>query len=350
MVIDNTLCQLGRFLDRWAGDVASVRSVTVSDDAGLGASESITAEVTLEMPIVASGGGGDRIVGCTPSVGEDTLALEFETGLSVPGDVAADEVDFEPVDATLHTDGTATVTVRLTLSGLDQTDESLFVDEQPEQIECLSGGRGDVPSGIEHEESRGERERGSYEGTGESDDEREGEPREGSRDSGDESGGEDVPPFRNPELLQEVYDTHDTFAEMADALEMDVTGETVRRYMIDHDIHQPNSYRADSGAASPATPTATESDDRADLAVRPDGIGLPDGVTVEELIETVSQSNTIYEVKEDLGLERMEAHTMLKDLNMVDLVLGRLSNDTSRDITREDVVERLREVSQAKPH
>jgi len=319
MVIGSTLCQLGRFLDDWAGDVASVRSVTVSDEAGLGAGESITAEVTLEMPIVVSGG-GDRMVGCTPSVSDGVLELRLETGLSALEETAADAVELEPIEATPHTDGTATVTVQLTVSGLEETyADEMAADGHPTGPQVR---RSDGPEGAVREP-----------------------------DTGTESGAEtrDIPPFRDPELLQEVYEAHDTFAEMADALEMDVTGETVRRYMIDHDIHQPNSYRANS-SASTAAAESTAGDDAEEMVVLPDGIGLPDGVSPEDLIETVSRSNTIYEVKEDLGIDRMEAHALLKELDMVDLVLGRLSNDTGRDITREDVVERLREVSQAQTH
>ena len=316
MVIGSTLCQLGRFLDEWAGDVASVRSVTVSDEAGLGAGESITAEVTLEMPVVVSGG-SDRMVGCTPSVRDGVLELRLETGLSVTEHTGDYEVDIEPVEATPHTDGTATVTVSLTLSGIDGAgSDELAADRQ-----------GSAPQVRSPPEEREEIVR--------------------DPDAEAETESRDIPPFRDPELLQEVYDAHDTFAEMADALEMDVTGETVRRYMIDHDIHQPNSYRANSAPASTTPAESTVADDQEEMVVLSDGIGLPDGVSVEDLIETVSRSNTIYEVKEDLDLERMEAHAMLKELNMVDLVLGRLSNDTGRDITREDVVERLREVSQA---
>ena len=323
MVIDNTLTQLGGFLDAWAGDVASVRSVTVSDDAGLGVSEHITAEVTLEIPIVASGGGGDRLVNCRPSVDGENIGLECETGLSIPEGISAETVSIDPVDATLHTDGTATMSVRLELCTADWAEDSLAGTHQPE-----SDRRSDARDG-ESESLR----RGAVEPS-----------REREEDS---TSSQDVPPFRNPELLREVYESHDTFAEMADALEMDVTGETVRRYMIDHDIHQTNSYRSD---AQSTTPAGTDSDDSQEVAIPSDGLGLPEGVTVEELIETVTRSNTIYEVKMDLDLEHMEAHTMLEELQMVDLVLGRLSGGTSNDTTREDVVERLRMVSQATPH
>lgn len=78
-----------------------------------------------------------------------------------------------------------------------------------------------------------------------------------------------------------------------------------------------------------------------------DGIGLPEDVTAETLIETVKRSTTLHEVKRDLDMERQDVLEMLKELDMVDLVLGSLGTETDRDITREDVIERLREASAA---
>jgi len=51
----------------------------------------------------------------------------------------------------------------------------------------------------------------------------------------------EISPYRDPERLQEVYDEYETFDEMTDALGADVTSQTVRRYMIKHDIHTPAS-------------------------------------------------------------------------------------------------------------
>lgn len=142
----------------------------------------------------------------------------------------------------------------------------------------------------------------------------------------------DVPPFRDRELLAEIYETYDTFAEMKDALGMDVTAETVRRYMVDYGIHEPNSYNTSHDEA-PAKPIIA------------DGIGLPEDVTVESFIETVRRSNTIYEVKQGIGIERDDAIEMLKQLNLLDLVVGRLATESERELTREDVIERLRAAS-----
>jgi hypothetical protein len=289
MGIDSTFRRLGRFLDEWDRGETTVHSVTVTDCADAGTDEGVAAEVEVSVPIATPGDGSGRAV-CTPEIGPDgTLTLNLET--DVPIVAASDEaVDIEPVDASFGSDGRVTVTCSGTVAARDT-------------------------------ETRAES-RGSGLGT----------------ESTDGGVSDDRPPFKNPELLQEVYDAHDTFAEMAEALDMDVTGETVRRYMIDYNIHQPNSYSSNDATAADS--------DGGEAVVLSDGIGLPDNVSVEALIETVNRSNTIHEVKEDLDMERKEAHEMLKELNLVSVVMGRLANDAGRQMQREDIVEHLREVSQ----
>jgi len=300
MGVNNKLCQLDSLLDEWDRESVTVRSVTVSDEAG--SADSTTAEIELETPLTNDTESNETVVECTPSTtANGTLGVTVETDLPIPESELVREV--EPADATLTPAGAAEVTVTLTLSDGDSASGAA-------DARSASGGeqRASTDAPERQESTTGRTTR-------------------------------DYAPFKDPELLQEVYDTHDTFAEMAEALEMDVTGETVRRYMIDYDIHQPKSYQTES--------TESLGSDE-EMLVLSDGVGLPDNVEVEELIETVNESNTIYEVKEDLDLERKEAHEILKKLNLVDLVMGRLSNDRNRDITREDVIDRLRETSHAR--
>ncbi|MFD1600426.1 hypothetical protein [Halobellus rarus] len=54
---------------------------------------------------------------------------------------------------------------------------------------------------------------------------------------------ESVPPFEDTEYLQCLYDSCETFAEMSEKINMAVSDETVRRYMIDADIHSPSANR-----------------------------------------------------------------------------------------------------------
>jgi len=51
----------------------------------------------------------------------------------------------------------------------------------------------------------------------------------------------DHPAYRDPDQLEAVYDEYDTFAAMTEALDVGVTSQTVRRYMIKHGVHEPAS-------------------------------------------------------------------------------------------------------------
>ena len=139
----------------------------------------------------------------------------------------------------------------------------------------------------------------------------------------------DRPPFEDPELLAEVYEANDTFAEMVDALGMDVTPETVRRYMIDHGIHQPDSYGDEGG----------------DPVVLADGIGLPEGVTAEGVADAVAAAKTPGGVGRRLGIDRETAVETLRELGLLELVLGRVATESERSVGRGAVLERLRERS-----
>lgn len=182
----------------------------------------------------------------------------------------------------------------------------------------------------------------------------------------------DVPPFRDRELLAEVYDSCETFAEMTDALDMDVTAETVRRYMIEHGIHEATTYDtaggdrdasgpdASDGETDTATTVQRDSTDEGETdtsseqpspaeteggerpVVRADGIGLSEDIDVDTLIEAVRNSRTIYEVKQEIGVEREDAVETLRECNLLDLVVGRLSEDGTNEVTREEIVDRLR--------
>ena len=64
--------------------------------------------------------------------------------------------------------------------------------------------------------------------------------------TGDESSVETVPAYKNPDALQTVYEQYSSFPEMTEALGVDVTSETVRRHMIEYDIHDPDDTRPKS--------------------------------------------------------------------------------------------------------
>ncbi|PSQ18948.1 hypothetical protein BRD00_03385 [Halobacteriales archaeon QS_8_69_26] len=246
------------------------------------------------------------------------------------------------------------------------------------------------------------------------------DPDEGS-DGTDFDRDPDVPPFEDETYLQQVYDAYDTFDGMAEELDVAVTSETVRRYMIDAGVHEPASYdtdgtgeeaaddevdagdpdddeaRDDNEARANEEPDDDEArvdeepdadEDRADdepdaggagvddadgsagpdresegtadpaaggsppdqgfdgtdpveeIALT-DGIGLPDGVPLDELVAAVEDARTMYDVQRRLGIDRPEARETLRDLGLLNLVVGRLATEEERNVSRQGIVERI---------
>ena len=87
-----------------------------------------------------------------------------------------------------------------------------------------------------------------------------------ARAGGSTSRSNGVPAYKDPEALRAVYEKHDTFPEMTEALGADVTSETVRRYMVEYDIHDPS----DSG---PSVQPGTAVESTGDAANGNDGNG-----------------------------------------------------------------------------
>lgn len=226
---------------------------------------------------------------------------------------------------------------------------------------------------------------------------------------------ESVPPYDDTPYLRQLYETCDTFAEMSDRIEMDVSAETVRRYTIEAGVHSPNSYetgervRGDSdetsertregaesdtvGAAEsnpgsdadggdpPETPaaeaslndpseTTTESataqaaaaggessaggDTRSrrslpDEQLVADGIGLPEELTLREVVDAVVDARTVHEVQRDIGLGYERTRQLLTQLNVLDLVVGRVGAEPDRDSTVEIVTDRIRQCAPDTP-
>jgi hypothetical protein len=78
------------------------------------------------------------------------------------------------------------------------------------------------------------------------------------------------------ETLASVYEAHDSFGEMREALDADVSVQTVRRWIIDRGVHTPNGFssaaleaesgseEADSGGTNAGASEAAESADASD--------------------------------------------------------------------------------------
>ena len=342
MSVGSDLRKMGSFLEGFESGPGTVHGVEFVDRVD----EDWGPTVDVEVAIAPS---GDRkraaISPNDATIGADgRLHVTLETADPVVPEGERD-IDVEPRDAAIEPDGTITATVRASVRK-----ESVSTDAE-------SCGRSDDVEAGGHADGAAERDR-------------------------------DVPPFRDPELLAEVYEACDTFAEMSEAIEMDVTGETVRRYMIDYGIHEPNSYGApESDAAGEERPgertTPPESqpeppegqteppegqteppegqteppEDRAETTeprplgddgeegspvVATDGIGVHEEVTVDTLVETIPRANTVYEVQREIGLGREETRDLLEQLDLIDLVAGRIATKSEREIGRETILERIR--------
>jgi len=334
MAIGSGFRELGRFLDdceRRGGPVERVDVAGVTDT-GDGIETTVELTVSLDGTAVQGESLADPRVGPDGTV---RFALRSTTEL-VP--VADHDVAVEPTGATIDDGDTARLrfvastcqsdarTGGGTTDCLDDPSGDTDRSASTSGADTLDGHDG-VPDTASPETPATPSSRGL-------DDSSSGTLDTSGSGSGDResSEGRDLPPFKDPDRLAEVYESCETFAEMAETLEMDVTAETVRRYMIDFDIHEPDTYQ-------------TGGDGPENRVVLSDGIGLPDDVDAEDLVETVERSNTIYEVKQDIDIDRDDALEMLQELNLLDLVVGRLATEGERDITREDIVDRLREAS-----
>jgi len=184
------------------------------------------------------------------------------------------------------------------------------------------------------------------------------------------AGEQTVPRYKDPSALAEVYEAYETFEEMTEALDVEVSPSTVRRHMIKHGVHEPEEMpdrnedatdpqespadheESRSDASENATPEQAasardaESSDGDSLDIEAaqvvtDGIGLPEDLTIEDVAEIVVSSSTLYEVRTKMDLDHDRARRLLGALNLLDLVTGRLSEKSTREVTRDQIRERI---------
>jgi hypothetical protein len=172
---------------------------------------------------------------------------------------------------------------------------------------------------------------------------------------------ESVPAYDDTPYLRRLYETCDTFAEMSDRIEMDVSAETVRRYMTEAGVHSPTSYGTadgasdsaggsdagadvrESGGAADPDPDPEESAALPDEQLVADGIGLPEALTLHDVVDAVVDARTVHEVQRALGLEYDRTRQLLTQLNVLDLVMGRVSGDAGPAVTVDVVADRIRQ-------
>ncbi len=199
-----------------------------------------------------------------------------------------------------------------------------------------------------------------------------------------------VPSYKDPDALESVYETYDSFTEMTEALGVDVTSETVRRYMIQFDIHDPTDSSTTDGESAPESLSERDSDSGSRASTRAsgerhdakapesaaraeteetaddgdpgglsvaeafttadreaeeelpiaDGFGLPKELTIRELTEIVETSRTVSEVKRSLGIDYDHTRRLLEEIGLLELVTGRLTAE-QEELTPTDVYRRV---------
>ncbi|MUV57420.1 hypothetical protein [Halogeometricum sp. CBA1124] len=74
-----------------------------------------------------------------------------------------------------------------------------------------------------------------------------------------------------------------------------------------------------------------------------DGVALPDGLEVTDVVDAVVESATLFEVQRRLELDRKPTQELLDQLDLLDLVLHRVSEGPKRQVSHEEVTARIRQ-------
>lgn len=195
---------------------------------------------------------------------------------------------------------------------------------------------------------------------------------------------------RDPDVLTRVYDEHDTFAEMTEALDVDVGAQAVRKQMIRHGIHEPGAKEStgettaertdDDGALDQSASTASGVDetdegddvDGTDGTAEVDGTGdvepdvglssgtdaaldddtpvadrvpdldLPGSLSAQDLLVAVEEANTLYDVQRALDLDQKTTRDVLTEYDLLELVSGRAAAVGDREELKAEIGQRIR--------
>lgn len=168
---------------------------------------------------------------------------------------------------------------------------------------------------------------------------------------------DEKPAYRDPERLRDAYEATDDFAAMRERLGADVSTETIRRYAVEYGIHGPDADAPDEpptidrSALDPAiepvpadaTAAAPPVADHRPARTNPSELdeALPADLTIEDVKSTVERADTLHQVASSLDLDREQARALLSDLNLLDLVHGRVATKRRRDELKSEIDRRL---------
>jgi hypothetical protein len=342
------------------GSVRDVEATTVDGE---------VLDVSMDVPVSLCAASGGLQSDVTPEAAaftdEGALRIECSAAPASLPSAAEATVSMEQKGARVI-DDEIVVTLQLTIEP-DGTDTGTASTS----IQCASESESSVSSPVESERTDGEATENRRRETDALPEEK--DPFAAARD-------ESVPPYEDTGYLRALYESCETFDEMSREIEMDVSAETVRRYMIDAEIHDPASYETTTpgtssgpqataeepgdesdpegaerdadgreaggesnadGRSARTTPTADESGRSIpDEQLVTDGIGLPADLDVADVADAVAESITVYEVHRRLGIDRDRTRELLEQLDLLDLVLCRLGDD-NRNVTYEQVATRI---------
>ena len=166
-------------------------------------------------------------------------------------------------------------------------------------------------------------------------------------------GGDGPPAYRDPERLASVYEAEDTFPAMRDALDADVSAQTVRRHMIRHGIHDPQADGETEAGGETEADATDESTDGETGPVLTDGaalhdlvppdLSLPDDLRLGDLRDCIETADTLYDVQQRFDLDRETARELLAAFDLLDLVHGRVATKHQREQSKDEIDRRIRE-------
>jgi len=392
MGLHTAFTALAEVIDAYESRGRSIQTVEASPADTGGA----VLDATVAMPVSLRSGGGDE--GLTPKTARLTdggdLEVTFSPSATELPSTAGASLSVSDASATVTDDGLL-LTVQLTIDATAAPDESTRIDCGPgagtdesatvsEVTSADTGGGGALnisgvsdseapPAGGDGSQAPSQSDGAATEETqSDCESDPESDPYAAVRD-------DSVPPYEDTDYLQALYDGCDNFREIAEQIQMDVSSETVRRYMIEADIHVPNTYNTSSddeeeaaksgqsdsaasqgevddegGQVSVVEPVSAESagaegsvKELPDEQLVTDGIGLPADVQLRDVADAVVDSDTVYEVQRRLSLDRGQTRDLLAELNLLDLVLCRLADEPDHAVSYGTVASRIR---QCTPH
>jgi hypothetical protein len=71
-------------------------------------------------------------------------------------------------------------------------------------------------------------------------------------------------------------------------------------------------------------------------------VDLPPHLTIDRIRDAVQSSDTLYQAQRKLDVDDETATRLLRELDLLDLVTGRLATKRDREVSRDEIDERIR--------